>query len=92
MIDATITLIDAYQKAWMAIQALGDDVDDETLNRASRIESDAMATLAQAPCRGKDFYLKLEYLASFLLKREEEPSVDDGYGALAIAVATHIER
>jgi hypothetical protein len=88
MIDATITLIDAHQKAWTAIQVLGDDVDDQTLDRTTRVESDMMMALADAPCRsGEDFYLKLEYLARFLLKREEKPSVNDGFGALAIAYA-----
>ena len=47
MIKATITLdsavreaIAAHQKAWTAIQELGDDVDDKTLGSTSRIESE----------------------------------------------------
>jgi hypothetical protein len=92
MIDSTNTLnsavraaIDAHQTAWKAIQQLGDDVDDITLDSISRIESDAMKALAKAPCRDdEDFHLMLEYLVPFLLKREKDPSAHDGYGALAI--------
>jgi hypothetical protein len=93
MIDATNTLIDAHQKAWTAIQELGDDVDNETLDRASRVESDAMMALANAPCRSaNELHDKLRYILHLKLGTERPPMEGDGYGALAIALRCYFER
>jgi hypothetical protein len=100
MIEATITLdsamreaIAAHQKAWTAVQALGDDVDDKTLDRASRVESDAMIALANTPCRSaNELHDKLRYILGFKLETEDAPMEGDGYGALAITLRCYFER
>ena len=93
MIDVTITLIDAHQKAWTAIQAPGNDVDDKTLERASRLESDAMMALANAPCRSaNELHDKLRYILHLKLGTERPPMEGDGYGALAVILRCYFEQ
>jgi hypothetical protein len=85
--SAVGSAIEAHRVGWSMVQALGDDIDNETLDRASRVESVALVALVNTPCRRpEDLYMKLEYLAQFLLKREGEPSVYDGFGPLAVAI------
>ena len=79
--------------AWTAIQELGDDVDDEMLDRVSRIESDAMMALANAPCRSAiQLHDKLRYILHLKFGTERPPMEGDGYGALAIALRSYFEQ
>lgn len=80
-----------HESAWSTVIGLPDDAGDDVLTAANVVESYALESLALVRCASAEgFQSNRAYVSVFLSWREEQPSVDDGYGALAIVISTEL--
>jgi hypothetical protein len=75
------------------VKRLRDDVDDGELTTAVSAETSAMHALVEARCRDDDeFFVKLAYILANNNRTAGAADLDNGFGALAIAVAARLSE
>jgi hypothetical protein len=86
-------LIASHRAAVDDVGRRRDDVDDRELSAAVGVETSAMRTLLEAPCRGdEEFFTKTAYVLAENTRTAGAPDPDNGFGALAIAVAARLSE
>ncbi len=90
--NAIEALIASHRAAVVAIDRLRDDVDEGELTTAVFTKTATMQALVEAPCDDEAFFAKLAYLLADKIRTDGRPDIDNGFGALAIAVSAWLSE
>lgn len=85
-------LIASHRAAVAAVDRLKDDINDGELTVAVAAETSAVQALVEAPCDDDAFFTKLSYLLAENTRTAGPPDIDNGFGALALAVFVRLSE